>query len=262
MEVRKTTCKSAASPSGLPGLSWALNPYRGCSHSCRYCYAQDVTRFEMGRDWGEIVEVKTNFVQMLAQQLRKKPNGTFGLGTVTDPYQPLERDHELSRGCLQELRRACLPVSILSKSDLILRDLDLLAGWKGSEVGISLASLDDAVTGLLEPGAPSPARRLLALKRLVAEGVDTYVMAAPILAGINDSEDSLRDLVHRVAEAGVRRIMWDRFNPKPMAGARLRSSLANRSLVLGKGDALWISKVRDVLREECLATKVELLDAF
>src|SRR5512137_1135841 len=124
MTVRLMECKSAVSPSRLPGLDFALNPYRGCSHRCVYCYAQDVTRFEMGKPWGEEIVVKTNIVAALKKQLEKKSQGVFGIGTVTDPYQPLEKEYELTRGCLSLLRRKGASVSILTKSDLVTRDLD------------------------------------------------------------------------------------------------------------------------------------------
>ncbi len=262
MEVRQTLCKNAASKSGLPGLDWALNPYRGCSHACRYCYAQDVTRFEMARDWGEVVEVKTNFVQMLQKQLSRKPRGTFGLGTVTDPYQPLEKEYELSRESLKELKQAGSSVSVLTKSDLVVRDLDLLQGWRSAEVGVSLGSVEDGVAAILEPGAPSPIRRLDALKKLSDGGVDTYVMAAPIIPGISDSEAVLRSLVCKVAGTGAKRIMWDKFNPKPMASQRLRKLAPRGSMVLAKADEIWISRVRRLLSEECEASNLELLEAF
>ena len=216
----------------------------------------------MGRDWGEVIEVKVNFVQMLHKQLEKRPRGTFGLGTVTDPYQSLENEFELSRGSLGELRRAGSPVSVLTKSDLILRDLDIFSGWKNTEVGVSIASVDDEVCTLLEPGAPRPGRRLDSLRKLSEEGVDAYAMVAPIVPGVSDSEKSLRDLVRKVAETGTKRIMWDKFNPKPLAGARLRRTLADKSIEFGKIDGSWVSVVRGVLLDECKASSIELLDAF
>lgn len=206
--------------------------------------------------------MKVNFVHVLAKQLAKGSRGTFGLGTVTDPYQPLEKEYELSRGCLKELRRAGSHVSVLTKSDIVLRDLDILSGWEGSEVGVSLGSIDENVSVLLEPGAPSPERRLEALRRLSADSVDTYVMAAPIVPGISDSEESLRTLVRKTEKSGSKRIMWDKFNPKPMAGARLRRALAAKSLQLGKSDGAWTAFVRGVLLDECGARGIELLDAF
>src|SRR4030065_2036625 len=122
MEVRLVECRSAVSPSRLPGLDWALNPYRGCGHACSYCDAQDVTRFEMARPWGDVIEVKTNFVGNLRRDLEKNSKGVYGLGTVTDPYQPLEERYELTRGSLALLKRFRARVSILTKSDLVLRD--------------------------------------------------------------------------------------------------------------------------------------------
>lgn len=262
MAVKKVLCRNAASRSGLPGLDWALNPYRGCGHACSYCYAQDVTRFEMSRPWGETVEVKVNFVQMLKKQLEKRPSGTFGLGTVTDPYQGIEKEFELTRGSLRELRRTESPVSILTKSDLVLRDTDILTGWEEAEVGLSIGTVDDGMASLLEPGAPSPSRRFKALRDLSASGIRTYVMAAPVIAGVGDSEESLELLVRATADSGVKRIMWDKFNPKPIAGSRLRAALASRSIELGRGDSVWTSTVRGILRRECREAGIELLEAF
>lgn len=262
MIVRKVLCKTAASPSGLPGLNWALNPYRGCGHACSYCYAQDVTRFEMGRPWGEVVEVKVNFVATLKKQLAKKPKGTFGLGTVTDPYQALEAEFRLSRGCLKELRTAGLPVSVLTKSDLVLRDIDLITGWDGAEVGVSIGIVDDDFASAIEPGAPRPSRRFDALRRLTESGVDTYVMAAPIIPGVCDSEGSLRTLVEKTAENGVKRIMWDKFNPKRIASPRLKRALSSLSVELTEADDAWIASVRSTLLDECRRNGVDLSDAF
>ncbi len=216
----------------------------------------------MRREWGEVVEVKTNFVQMLAKQLAKRPKGTFGIGTVTDPYQPLEREHEITRACIKELKHTGSPISVLTKSDLVLRDIDLMAGWKDAEVGVSIASVDDGIAMLLEPGAPGPEKRLEALKRLSDEGIATYAMAAPILPGLSDSERSLENLVRKIAGTGARRIMWDKYNPKPLAGSRLKKVFAARNIDPPKPDGSWASSVSRILAEECTALEIELLDAF
>jgi DNA repair photolyase len=256
-------CKSAISPSRLPGLDWAVNPYRGCGHSCAYCYAQDVTRFEMARPWGDVIEVKTNIVSMLKRDLQKRPRGVFGIGTVTDPYQPLEREYELTRGCLRVLKGAGAHVSILSKSDLVLRDLDILAGWPDAEVGISIGCSNEQVASIVEPGAPSPDRRFLALRELNREHVRTYLMAAPIIAGLSDSEQALVELVRLARDAGVRRIMWDKFNPKPIAAPRLRECLSRAGAQsLRQETEIVASRVRSVLGRECARSEIELLDAF
>lgn len=262
MVVRYVECVNATSPSRLPGLDRALNPYRGCAHSCAYCYAQDVTRFEMSRPWGSLVEAKVNIVQLLKKELRKGPKGVYGVGTVTDPYQPIEKELELTRGCLRLLRDAKAETSILTKSDLVLRDLDILSGWSSSEVGMSVGVVDDSVAGLLEPGAPSPSRRFYALQRLSESGVRTYVMAAPIIGGVGDSEQSVVELVEKAGAAGTSRILWDKFNPKPLACSRLKKALEKKGIALSTGSPVEVERVRLVLRRECARLQIELLDAF
>jgi len=256
-------CKTATSPSRLPGLDRALNPYRGCGHACSYCYAQDVTRFEMSRPWGDVVEVKANIVERLRKELAKGPKGVYGIGTVTDPYQPLEKQHELTRGCLMLLRNAGARVSVLTKSDLVLRDLDILQGWKNAEVGLSIGCIDEETASVVEPGAPSPSDRFEAAAELVREGVDTYIMAAPILPNVCDSEQVLKDLVAAIADAGVRRMMWDGFNPKPMATKRLRIALENAGIGLRYPEILDNAKrTRSILLEESSRKGIALSDAF
>lgn len=261
--MRFVQCKTAASRSRLPGLDWAVNPFRGCSHACAYCYAQDVTRFELGRPWGDVIEVKVNIVQKLKKELTNGAKGVYGLGTVTDPYQSLEGKFELTRGCLAVLKKAGAEVSILTKSDLVLRDVDILMGWTAAEVGVSVASLDRAITGVLEPGAPSPEKRLDALRKLSEAGVRTYLMAAPIIRGLSDSEENLRALVNQANSSGVSAIMWDKFNPKTMATSRLRMRLAEKGFErpnpLTMDD---VSRIRSILGSECARAGIELLDAF
>jgi DNA repair photolyase len=261
--VRLVQCRSAISASGLPGLDWALNPYRGCGHACAYCYAQDVTRFDVGSPWGETVEVKVNFVQRLRRELQKGAQGVYGLGTVTDPYQPLEKKHELTRGCLSLLRTMGARASILTKSDLVLRDIDLLRDWEGVEVGISISSLDDDVSKLVEPRAPSPERRLHALRELADDGINTYLMLAPVIRSIADSDDDLESIVERASECSVKTIMWDKYNPKPLASIRLRNALAAGSIAdVVSHSADEVRRIDSVLRREGLVRGVKIVYAF
>jgi len=263
MAVRLVECKSAISRSRLPGLDWAINPYRGCAHACRYCYAQDVTRFEVDKEWGSVIEAKINIVSRLKKELEKGTEGVYGIGTVTDPYQPAEREYELTRGCLVLLKRANARVSILTKSDLVLRDLDVLAGWEGAEVGISIGCPDDDVAAITEPGACPPSRRFETLAELSRADMSSYLMAAPILPGVCDSEESLKDLVARAGSVGVRKIIWDVFNPRPLATSRLSSALTSRGLAAyprHKGER--IAAMRLVLNRECSSRRIEFADAF
>jgi DNA repair photolyase len=264
VDVRLKPCNSAISPSRLPGLTWAINPYRGCAHSCAYCYAQDVTRFEPSRCWGEVVEVKIGIVQQLKRELEKgHATGVYGIGTVTDPYQPLEKEYELTRGCLAILKRHGARVSILTKSDLVLRDLDILRSWAGAEVGISIGCVDRDLARLLEPGAAAPEKRLTALRRLSEEGVPTFLMAAPIISGLSDSNQSVAELVRLAGECGVRRIIWDKYNPKPMASRRMAKVLSSAGLEMrALHTPADVARIRKVLMEECGSSKIVLEDAF
>jgi DNA repair photolyase len=263
MSVRLVQCRSALSRSRLPGLDWALNPYRGCGHACAYCYAQDVTRFEVGRPWGETIEVKVNLVQRLKRELESRVEGVYGIGTVTDPYQPIEKEYELTRGSLSLLRRSGARVSVLTKSDLVLRDVDLLRSWHDAEVGMSISCLDDSVARIVEPRAPPPNRRLRALAALASEGVSTYLMFAPVIPGLGDSDEELRDVVREAKEASVRSIMWDRFNPKPIASSRLKAALSERGIeprsAASSSDA---KRIRSVLGNEGHSQGIRIDDAF
>ena len=260
--MRLVRCSNAAPPSRLPGLDRAINPYRGCAHSCAYCYAQDVTRFDTDRAWGSAVEVKVNIVPKLKKELERGLKGVYGVGTVTDPYQPIERKHQLTRGCLALLRRHGAEASVLTKSDLVLRDIDLLRGWDSVEVGMSIACVDERIASVVEPDAPLPEARMSALSTLAEEGIDVYLMAAPILPGVSDSEEMLEKLVEAAANAGVRRVMWDPWNPKPMASVRLRLALEAASMRLGADAGKAEGSTRSALAALCRSHGMRMIDAF
>jgi DNA repair photolyase len=263
MSVRLVQCRSALSRSRLPGLDWALNPYRGCGHACAYCYAQDVTRFEIGRPWGESIEVKVNIVQRLKRELESRVEGVYGIGTVTDPYQPIEKEYELTRGSLSLLKRSGARISVLTKSDLVLRDADLLRSWDDAEVGMSISCLDDSIARIVEPRAPPPRRRLHALADLSSDGVSTYLMFAPIVPGLGDSDEDLREVVREAKEASVKSIMWDGFNPKPIALTRLNTALLEHGMEpRGAFSCSDTSRIRSVLMKEGSSQGIRVDDAF
>ena len=185
--IKEIMVKSALSLSKLPGLDYALNPYRGCGHACIYCYAPSVIHWNKGK-WGKLVEVKINLPRILSKELRIKKKGIVGLGTVTDPYQPAEEKYEITRRCLELLLMHDFPVCIQTKSSLVLRDIDLLKKFSNIEVGITLTTLDDAVRENLEPGASSIEERIRALKELRENGISTWVFLGPVIPHITDVE--------------------------------------------------------------------------
>lgn len=192
---------------GMPYFSWSLNPYRGCTHACTYCYAREY-HAKMGRDTGagfdREVEVKVNFPDVLRSELRAlRLRESVALGTGTDPYQRCEGRYRLTRRSLEALIESPLPLVIVTKGTLIVRDVDLLtrlARRTSVRICFSVGSVDADLARRCEPEAPPPASRLEALRRLRAADLDAGVIAAPILPGLSDGEASL-DAVAAAARA-------------------------------------------------------------
>lgn len=213
--VNEVTCKSALNRvHGMP-FRWSLNPYRGCAHACHYCYAR-ATHAYLGLDAGEafssILMAKMNFAEILRLELsaRSWKRESVSLGTATDPYQPVEGTYRLSRGALQALHDFRTPVSIVSKSTMVWRDLDLLQAMTlgaGVTVCVSMPTVDKAAWRLTEPGTPPPAQRLRVLERLVAAGINAGVLMAPLLPGITAGEEQVEATVRAAAEHGAR-FLW------------------------------------------------------
>ncbi|WP_366554598.1 PA0069 family radical SAM protein [Aquibaculum sediminis] len=192
----------------------SINPYRGCEHGCIYCFARPSHAYlglSPGLDFETRLFAKHQAPQLLREALRKrgyKPS-TLALGANTDPYQPVERKLEITRGLLQVLAEANHPVSIITKSALVLRDLDILAPMAREglvRVCLSITTLDGALARILEPRAAQPKRRLEALRRLTEAGVPVAVLAAPMIPAINDME--MEAILEAGAEAGADRASW------------------------------------------------------
>ena len=195
-----------------PDISFdrSINPYRGCEHGCVYCFARPThayVGFSPGLDFETEIFVKEGAAQLLEREL-SAPNytpRTIAIGSNTDPYQPLERRYRVMRQILEVLARARHPVAIVTKSALVLRDLDLLAPMARDglvKVAISVTTLDAKLARIMEPRAASPARRLETIEKLSAAGVPVAVMTAPIIPAIND--DEIETILTRAYAAGAR----------------------------------------------------------
>lgn len=184
MKISTVKAKSILVKSNLPASDYVANPYSGCTHRCCYCYACFMKRFT-GHDenWGTFLDVKEYESDKLPKSLVGK---TVLLSSVTDPYNPYELEYHKSRMVLEHLRGTGAHVEILSKSDLVVRDLDLLRQIPDLSVGISLNTLDDSFRNDIEPNAPSVQRRLKALKTLHDAGITTYLFISPIFPYITD----------------------------------------------------------------------------
>ena len=198
-------------PGNFLPFDWTINPYRGCSHACLYCFARPThTYLDMnaGRDFETKIVVKINAPEVLRRELAAKrwKGEHIAMGTNTDPYQRAEGRYRLMRGILEALVDHRNPFSILTKGTLILRDLDLLV--RASEhapvsAAFSIGTLDEEVWRETEPGTPHPKARIDAVRQLTEAGIPTGVLMAPILPGISDRPEQLRALVEAAIEAGA-----------------------------------------------------------
>jgi DNA repair photolyase/drug/metabolite transporter (DMT)-like permease len=199
--------------SRLP-FRWTINAYRGCSHACTYCFARPTHAYlglGTGEDFERKIVVKLNAVERVRTELRSRrwQGEPIAMGTNTDPYQLAEGRYHLTRGIVGELAEVGNPFSILTKSTLILRDLDVLVeAAKRCDVRLafSVGTLDREVWRLTEPGTPPPDRRLAALRRLSEAGLDCSVLVAPVIPGLSDGEEQVRGVVAASREAGARSV--------------------------------------------------------
>jgi DNA repair photolyase len=180
--IREKQVKSILSKSGIPGVDYCLNPYVGCAHGCKYCYATFMKRFTGHTEpWGTFVDVKRNAPEILRRQLKRRTRGYVMISSVTDPYQPLEEKYGLTRRCLEVLLQNQFSTGILTKSPLVLRDTDLFERFEEIEVGITITTEDEEIRNIFEPHAPPIESRVQALKKLHELGIHTYAFIGPLL---------------------------------------------------------------------------------
>jgi DNA repair photolyase len=190
---------------------FTINAYRGCSHACNYCFARPTHEYlglGIGEDFERRIVVKVNAVERLQAELaaRRWAGHHIAMGTNTDPYQRCEGKYHLTQGVVRVLAERRNPFSILTKSTLVLRDLDLLAEAAGRtdvQINLSIGTLDQDVWRLTEPGTPAPVRRVEAVRRLNEAGIPCGVLIAPILPGLSDGPEQLRQVVEACVDAGA-----------------------------------------------------------
>src|SRR5712691_809779 len=233
-EYREEPCRSALNRVKGMSFQWSLNPYMGCVHRCTFCY---VRAFELRADrpadarYGTSIRVKVNVVEVLRRELARRSwrGEDVAIGAATDPYQPAEGRYRLTRGCLEALADTANPFAIITRSPLIVRDVDVLAeAARRAQVSVvfSVPTLDPEVWRRTEPSTPPPHRRLQALTRLVDAGIQASVGMAPILPGVSDRPEQLAEVVRAAREAGATGVWANLLYLKPGTREHFLANLA------------------------------------
>jgi DNA repair photolyase len=211
--IREVPCKTILNRSGISDYS--LNCYGGCAHACGYCYARFMQRFHPHVEpWGGYVDVKSNAVEALDRQVRRLPPGDVFVSSACDAWQPLERERRLTRECCRLLTQHGFQVNALTKSSLVLRDLDIFQG-STARIGVTVTTLDPALAALWEPRASPVEDRFHVLREARAAGLKTSIMFGPLLPFLSDNLESVSALLERAAELRIDTIWVDALNPRP-----------------------------------------------
>jgi len=208
-------CRSALNRAhGMPFFTWTLNPYRGCTHGCHYCFArkyQPHLELGAGDDFASVIFAKTNIADVLRRELTgpSRPTDQVAVGTATDPYQPIEGTYGLTRRCLETFRLWPTPLGIVTKGPMVVRDIDVLRELSAHtkiSVYLSVPSLDDDAWRRLEPGTAAPLQRLRAVRALTDAGIHCGVLMAPLVPGITTRPSLIEATVKAAADHGARSV--------------------------------------------------------
>lgn len=248
--VREVRCRTVLNRCDIGDYSF--NCYVGCEHGCGYCYARFMQRFHPHEEaWGKFVDVKINAPDALAKQVRRLRPGSVFTCSACDGWQEAERQYELTRRCCRILLQAGFQLTILTKSDLVLRDLDIFAGADVS-LGVTITTPDEAIVRLWEPRASSVEARVGVLRAAKAAGLTTSVMFGPLLPGISDTPEALSRLCEIAREAGVDHIWTDTLNARPRVWAGVENLVRSHwpSLIESYRQVMFDADYRRVYRAE------------
>lgn len=218
MKVIRARARRAFSPTKIPGARWVINQYIGCQHACRYCYAKFMCKwYDYGR-WGTWVIVRDNIPELIRGEYVV---GEVYMSSVSDPYQPIEEKLELTKKILENMNKK-IRISLLTKSDLVLRDVELFKKFKKIEVGLTVNGFERSVKDELEPHSPSIKRRIDTLKELYESGIQNYAFVSPIIPKLTDIEKIIKD-----TRGFVTRYFFEFLNFRA-AGIEFRSLLRDK----------------------------------
>ena len=267
MLVNEISCKSLLNRSRL--ADYCINPYIGCGHGCKYCYAESYTRrfTKHNEPWGQFIDVKINAATILEKEVKKRRKGEVFLSSLTDAYQPIEKKYEITRKILKILLGFQFPISIQTKSSLVLRDLDLLKEFENCDVGLTITSLDENVRKIFEPHSSSTSDRLDTIKKLKEKGITTYVFFGPILPLLSDR--NLEEYFQTLLDLEVDYVYVDKLNLKPgllkvldeIIRAKYPQLVSRWDTVLSsKND--YYAQVRSTIKAICVDKRLECETCF
>lgn len=267
MNLREIKAKTILTACRIPGINFVINPYIGCSFACKYCYASFMGRFVDKKisEWGKYVYAKVNAAQLLRDELPKKLKINKGAGkeiflsSVTDPYQGLEAKYRLTRQCLQVLLEFGYQgaVSILTKSDLVLRDIDILKKLENVSVGLTVTSTDDGIARYFETFAPPVSKRFNALKVLNENKISSYAFIGPLLPHFVAEKNSLEKIFKKLDEAGTKDIFVEHLNLASYIRGRLMKEIRGVDKEIIKKFYLSQSKAYRTELDEIIALLVK-----
>jgi DNA repair photolyase len=224
--IRQKACKTILNRTTISDYS--LNCYTGCTHGCVYCYARFMQRFSPHPEpWGKFVDVKINAVEVLMRQLRRATPGEVFVSSACDGWQHIEAEWQLTRRCCELLLEHGFSVNVLTKSQLVLRDLDVFSG-SDAGIGVTVTTLDERLRRLWEPNSSSTEERFRIIKRARRERLKTTIMFGPLLPFLSDSQSSIDSMFGRAAELDVDVIWVDALNPRPKVWPSVASLLHQR----------------------------------
>ncbi len=258
--------KSVLTPSKLPDIDYALNPYIGCEHGCIYCYGPDFCRrySEVAYNWGSTVLVKENLINVLKKDLRRVRRGVVGVSTITDPYQPVENTLSLTREAVKLLLQNNFKVSIQTKSPLLLRDLDILDN-EDVDVGYTITTLRDSLARDLEPNAPPPSSRVKAVYEVSQHIRDTWIFLGPIVPMVNDYEESISEVIEFASSVNSY-IIYDKLNVKPLMlynmKIKWRFKVSIEEVINLSSDLNYIRSLNMLIHNLCRKYRVKCVPAF
>ncbi|MBI9050333.1 MAG: hypothetical protein JEZ00_13000 [Anaerolineaceae bacterium] len=262
MRITKNQAKSIFVASKIPDTDYCVNPYTGCQFGCLYCYAAFSCRFvnEPRSEWGNFIAIKENAVELAKKQLSRWPKGkqnaSIFFSSITDPYQGIEKEQQLTRGILSELVHAGYQgkVSILTKSPLVLRDMDLFKQLN-ADIGLTITTTDDKLGRFLEVRAPLESKRLETLAKLNQIGLRTYAFVGPLLPHYRQQPDQLESIFQHIAQAGTREIYAEQLNLGPKIRQRIWAKFA-------ESQPDWIPVYQKAVTAEHRALLADLVLSF